>query len=139
MQMSKDLLNEIHNRVKENGIIDDKLIQYLDIIFPNKSQEILEAIRRGITIYIYKPSNRKVWIAMGQSGIYLIYPKIFCSCQDFYKSVIIDRKRGFCKHILAQIIVDALDNYQTLELEDSEFIELMEDLRFEDKGFGIIQ
>jgi predicted nucleic acid-binding Zn finger protein len=76
---------------------------------------------------------------MGQSGIYLLYPKTFCSCQDFYKNVIINKKRIFCKHIIAQIIVEALGNYSVLELEDNDFKELVEDLRVEDEGFGIIQ
>jgi len=130
--MSKDLLLNVFKRVKESGIIDEDLIKYLETIFPNKSQDALEVIKRGIKRNIYKPSNRIVWTAIGENDEYLIYPKLYCSCQDFYKNVVVKRKRIFCKHLLAQTICEALNNYHKNEIKDSEFKKFIQELKLKE-------
>ena len=126
--MSKDFIFELRSKIKEKKLIDDEVIQYIDLMYPNKSEKVLEVITRGITKYVYKPSNRTIWVALGEDCEHIIYPKLFCSCQDFYKNVIVKRKRDFCKHILAQIICEDLNIYQELELEDEDFKNLIDDL-----------
>ncbi len=132
MQPSKDLLSEIYSKIKSKELIDEEFINYLESIFPDKSPNILEVIKRGITKYTFKPSNRIVWTAMGENNEYLIYPKIYCGCIDFYKNVIINRIRDFCKHIIAQIICEALNNYKEKKLEDNNFGDFINDLKLED-------
>ncbi len=130
--MSKDLLLNIYKRVKESGIINEDVIKYLETIFPNKTQDALEVIKRGIKRNIYKPSNRTVWTAMGENNEYLIYPKLYCSCQDFYKNVVVKRKRIFCKHLLAQTICEALNNYHENEIKDTEFKKFIQELKLKE-------
>jgi len=130
--MSKDLLFNVYKRVKESGIINEELIKYLESIFPNKSKDALEVIKRGIKRNVYKPSNRAVWIAMGENDEYLIYPKLYCSCRDFYKNVVVKRKRLFCKHLLAQTICEALNNFQENEIKDIEFKKFIQDLKLKE-------
>lgn len=127
--MSKDLLLAIFEMSKKKQVLDEELIDFLEVLFPDRSTNIIEVIKRGITKNIYKPSNRIVWTAMGENQEHLMYPKIFCSCQDFYKSVIIKKERLVCKHLIAQIISEALNNYKIKELEDQEFSDLIRDLR----------
>ena len=129
MQKSKELLIDIYKHMKESGTINEALIKYLESIFPNKTQDALDVIKRGIKKNIYKPSNRIVWTAMGENDEYLIYPKLFCSCRDFYKNVVIKRKRIFCKHLLAQTICDALNDYQERETTDIEFKSFLKELK----------
>jgi predicted nucleic acid-binding Zn finger protein len=43
--------------------------------------------------------------------------------------VVIKRKRIFCKHILAQIISEALDQYKKVTLDDNQFKELVSELK----------
>jgi predicted nucleic acid-binding Zn finger protein len=126
--MSKDFIFELRSKIKEKKLIDDEVIQYIDLMYPNKSEKVLEVITRGITKYVYKPSNRTIWVALGEDCEHIIYPKLFCSCQDFYKNVIVKRKRDFCKHILAQIICEDLNIYHQCELEDEDFKNLIDDL-----------
>ena len=90
---------------------------------------VIEVLKRGITKYICKPSNRIVWTAMGENQEHLIYPRIYCSCQDFYKSVVVNKKRNFCKHILAQLISEAFNNYKIVRLEDKKFSVLIKDFK----------
>lgn len=127
--MSKELLLKIFEMAKKKQILDEELINFLEVLFPGRSSNIIEVLNRGITKNIYKPSNRIVWTAMGENQEHLVYPKIFCSCQDFYKSVIIKKERLVCKHLIAQIISEALNNYKIQELKDQEFSDLIKDLR----------
>ncbi|MHA1436605.1 MAG: hypothetical protein ACTSPD_03435 [Promethearchaeota archaeon] len=127
--MSKDFLLSIFEKVKEKGIIDDDLIKYLERRISNKLTKVFETIKRGITKCIYYPSERVIWIAMGENKEYLIYPMIYCSCKDFYKNIVIKRKRTFCKHILAQIICEALNIYKKKTFEDVEFKERIREMK----------
>ncbi|MFX1488355.1 MAG: hypothetical protein ACFFBI_04355 [Promethearchaeota archaeon] len=127
--MSKDLLLEVFELAKIKQVIDKEFISFLESIFPNKSNDVLEVLKRGITKYIYVPSNRFIWMAMGENQEHLIYPKLFCSCQDYYKNVVVNRKREFCKHILAQIISEAFNKYKTITLDDLKFKDILKELK----------
>ncbi len=126
--MSKDFIFELKLKLKKKKFIDNELIEYIETLYPNKSDKVIDVIRKGITKIIYSPSNRIVWVALGENCEHIIYPTLFCSCQDFYKNVVIKKKRNFCKHILAQLICEVLHNFQTLKLEDEEFEKLISDL-----------
>jgi predicted nucleic acid-binding Zn finger protein len=129
MQTTKEFLISFHNKIKDKTIIDKELIEHLDSIYPNKSSIILDVLKSGITKYIYKPSNRVIWTVLGEEDEHVILPYIFCSCRDFYKNVVINQKRNFCKHLIAQIISIVMQGYEEIELEDDEFEELLKDLK----------
>ena len=127
--MSKDLLFQVFEKAKSKGIIDEEFINFIEVIFPDKSTNVLEVLKRGIIKYTYKPSNRIIWAAKGENQEHMIYPRLYCSGQDFYKNVVIKKKRKFCKHILAQIISEALDRFEKVTLEDGKFKEFVSDLK----------
>ena len=126
--MSKDLLFDISLMAEKKGVIDEELLNFIDTNFPDKVDKVLKVIKRGITKYTFNPSRRVVWIALGENDEYLLYPKLYCSCQDFYKAVVIQRRRSFCKHLLAQVICEYLPEFKESELEDDRFNEFIEDL-----------
>ena len=128
--MSKDLLFDISLMAKKKGVIDEELLNFVERIFPDKVDKVLKVIKRSITKYTFNPSRRVVWIALGENDEYLLYPKLYCSCQDFYKAVVIQRRRSFCKHLLAQVICEFLPDFKESELEDDKFNDFIEDLDF---------
>ena len=127
--MSEDILLKIFEKVSKKHLIDEDFITFLELVFPDKSSDVMETLKRGITKYTYKPSNRVVWVAMGANQEHLIYPKIYCSCQDFYKSVVVNRTRDFCKHLVAQIISEVLKNFKEKSLPDEKFKEFVSELK----------
>ena len=128
MQKSKDLLFQLESIVKNQGIINFEVINYLDHIFSKKSEKVMEVIKRGILKKICTPTGRIVWIATGKKVNHIIYPKLYCSCQDFYKSVVITGEKPFCKHILAQIISEILKDYKTDFCEEKELDDLIKQI-----------
>ncbi|MFX1376493.1 MAG: hypothetical protein ACFFA0_11840 [Promethearchaeota archaeon] len=127
--MSKELLLKVFEKAKQKKKIDEDFISYIESIFPDKSADVMETLKRGIAKYTYKPSNRVAWTAMGKNQEHLIYPRLFCSCQDFYKNVVVHNKRRFCKHLLAQVISEALNEFIEKKLEDNNFKDLVKDLK----------
>jgi len=127
--MSNELLLKLFEKAKQKKILDEGFITFIDSIFPDKSVDVIETLKRGITKYVYEPSNRIVWTAMGKNQEHLLYPKIFCSCQDFYKNVVISKKRNYCKHIIAQIISEGFKNFKEIKLKDNKFKDLVKELK----------
>ena len=143
--MSKDLLFDVYSIAKKKGVIDDELINFIDTIFPNKADKVLDVIKKGITKYTFKPSNRVIWVALGsikkkvkihskdnidtKNREYLIYPKLYCSCLNFYREVVINQSIGYCKHLITQVICEALNKYKKVELKDNEFEGLINNLK----------
>lgn len=127
--MVDDLILQLFEKAKQKQLLDEDFISFLESLFPDKSSDVIEVVKRGITKYICKPSNRIVWTAMGSNQEHLIYPRLYCSCQDFYKSVVIQGKRKFCKHLLAQVISEGFKEYKVVSLEDSKFKDIVKDLK----------
>ncbi len=128
-EMSKDLLFKIYQKAKGKKIIDEEFLTFLETCFPDKSGDVIKTLERGITKYLHSPSSRIVWTAKGENQEHMIYPRLYCSCQDFYKNVVIKRNRDFCKHILAQIISEALDCFKITEVRDDQFKDLIKDFK----------
>lgn len=128
MQESKDLLFQLESIIRNKGMINFDVINFLNYNFSGKSERVLEVIRRGIIKKVAKSTGRILWMAKGKESNHLIYPKLYCSCQDFYKNVVIKKKKPFCKHILAQVIVEILNDYQTECCEEKELDYIIEEL-----------
>ncbi|MGV9172527.1 MAG: hypothetical protein ACOC44_06435 [Promethearchaeia archaeon] len=129
MNHKKKLLSKIYRYTRQEKQIDDKLIEFIEEKCETDSEKVLSIIKNGITKYIYKPSQRTIWIAIGETNQYLIFPQTYCSCVDFYKNVVIERKRDCCKHLIAQCICEALNDYQEVQFEDSEFTNFLNDIK----------
>jgi predicted nucleic acid-binding Zn finger protein len=83
-------------------------------------------IENRVKKYVFKPSNRTLWIAIGQSAEYLIYHNAgYCSCNDFYFRVL-DHEKAYCYHLLAQKIAEALNHFDLIEEEDEAYMPLLE-------------
>ena len=76
--------------------------------------------------YVFKPSGKSLWIAIGQNAEYLIYSHAgYCSCSDFYFRVL-DNEQAYCYHLLAQKIAEALNHYDLIEEDDEAYDQLLE-------------
>jgi predicted nucleic acid-binding Zn finger protein len=76
--------------------------------------------------YVFKPSNRSLWVAIGQNAEYLIYSHAgYCSCSDFYFRVL-DNEQAYCYHLLAQKLAEALNHFDLVEEEDEAYDQLLE-------------
>ena len=123
-----NVLNEILNAIRiERNITEHSRILLKDE-FGERFLKAWELVKEGrIKRYIFRPSQRVVWIAIGKRGEYLIYPNIeYCGCNDFYFKVL-EEEEEFCYHLLGQKLAEILRAYEQVEEEDEAYPILMQE------------
>lgn len=79
------------------------------------------ATSRRVSRIEFKPSGRIIWAVQGRKSEYQVIPDIpFCYCDDYYFRVM-DKKRGFCYHIIAQKFAEAMSEFETASAVDSHY------------------
>jgi predicted nucleic acid-binding Zn finger protein len=121
-------LQEICHEAKERGRLTEDHLAKLKTVFGQRFSNAWEAIEDSrIKRYIFKPSDRVVWIVVGRKRDYLILPAAgFCSCDDFYYSVM-EGKAFLCYHLIAQKLAEALGRYDQIEDDDDLYEVLMKE------------
>jgi predicted nucleic acid-binding Zn finger protein len=114
-----DLLHVACKEAKAEGKLTGKNLTKLYEIFGQRFTKAFEALTENrVKKYIFKPSNRTVWIVVGKERDYLIMPEAeFCMCDDFYFRVL-DREVHLCYHLIAQKIANVLEWYDAIEERD---------------------
>jgi predicted nucleic acid-binding Zn finger protein len=113
------VLKQICRNAEAEGQITDEQLTELSAAFSSRFRKAWEALReKRVKRYIFRPSNRIVWIVVGRERDYLIMPAAeFCSCDDFYFRVM-DGEIHLCYHLIAQKIAAALKWYDELGESD---------------------
>jgi predicted nucleic acid-binding Zn finger protein len=119
-------LQEICDEATEKGQLSEDRFTKMRMVFGQRFSNAWEAIEDSrIKRYIFKPSDRVVWIVVGRKRDYLILPAAgFCSCDDFYFSVM-EGKAFLCYHLIAQKLAEALGRYDKIEEDDDLYEVLM--------------
>lgn len=114
-----DTLNAVCKAAKEEGKLSGKNLTELYDLFGQRFTKALEALKENrVKKYVFKPSNRTVWIVVGRERDYLIMPEAeFCTCDDFYFRVL-DKKVHLCYHLIAQKIARNLGWFEVIEEND---------------------
>jgi predicted nucleic acid-binding Zn finger protein len=126
-----DMLNTTCKEAKKEGKLTGKYLTKLYEAFGQRFTRAFEVLKENrVKKYVFKPSNRVVWIVVGKERDYLIMPEAeFCPCDDFYFRVM-DKEVHLCYHLIAQKIANNLGWFERVEERD----ELYESLMKEWKG-----
>jgi predicted nucleic acid-binding Zn finger protein len=121
-----DTLNAICKQAKVEDKLSGKNLTDLYDLFGQRFTKALEALKENrVKKYVFKPSNRIVWIVVGRERDYLLMPEAeFCTCDDFYFRVL-DKKVHLCYHLIAQKIARTLCWYEVLDENDELYQSLM--------------
>jgi predicted nucleic acid-binding Zn finger protein len=79
--------------------------------------------------HAFSPSGREIWTVKGKKMDYLVIDDFYCGCDDFYLNTVIRGRFTCCYHLLAKVMADALDLYESITSNDSEYLPLMRGLR----------
>ena len=112
-------LTMICQKATEAKTLQNEDIQRLTKAFGQRFTKAWEAVEgKRVKKYVFKPSNRVVWIVVGKNRDYLIIPAAdFCTCNDFYFRVL-DRHIHLCYHLIAQKLAETLKIYDLYKEED---------------------
>jgi predicted nucleic acid-binding Zn finger protein len=121
-----DVLNVVCKEAKAEGKLTGKSLTRLYEVFGERFTRAFEALKENrVKKYVFRPSGKTVWIAVGKERDYLIMPEAeFCTCDDFYFRVL-DRQVHLCYHLIAQKIANSLGWYEAIEEHDELYDSLM--------------
>ena len=110
--------------------IRNPVLDKLSAAFGQRFAKAWKAIKdKRVKRYVFRPSNRVVWIVVRKGRDYLIMPAAyFCTCDDFYFRVM-DRQIHLCYHLIAQKLAEALESYDLYEEDDELYDVLMKEWR----------
>lgn len=115
----------IFQSIKAEKKISADHIKKLQSLFGDALFRAIELIDEGGSKIIkncFSPSNLVIWTVEGTDKSHLIYPGIYCDCQNFLVDTIYRKRQFFpCKHLLAQKLGEALEKYQIANFEDKDF------------------
>ncbi len=112
-----DSFKEILESIKQQGELTIDTFDRLSKLFSIQQISKVKEIMSEVVKVVFKPSNRQVWMKLGTDKDYIIYPRIYCSCMDFYLQGIIKNQEYYCKHLIAQGIVEILSENNPDEVE----------------------
>ena len=114
-----EILQQICKKAATGKLIKEADLNKLSSAFGQRFAKAWETAKdKRVKKYVFKPSNRIVWIVVGKERDYLIMPAVdFCTCDDFYFRVM-DRQIHLCYHLIAQKLAETLESYDSYEEED---------------------
>jgi len=117
------VLEAVCREIQTEGAVSEAHLKRLSEVFGQRAARAWEAVREGrIKKYVFKPSNRVVWIVVGKRRDYLIMPAAdYCSCDDFYFQF---DHGHLCYHIVAQKLAEAAEKFDLFE-DDDQFFDVL--------------
>lgn len=124
------LLDRVCKEMKTTKQVTIKHKTQLSASFGKRLENALQALEeKRVKRYVFKPSQKVIWIVVGKERDYQIIPSAeFCTCDDFYFRVM-DREVHLCYHLIAQKLAEALGEYDTIEEYDELYETLMREWR----------
>ena len=126
-----DLPPELLKVQKNQCLTGESLIQ-LSTLFEDRFWKAIRTVaEERVKKYIFQPSKRIHWIVVGRERDYLILSDHYCSCQDFYIKVVIQREINYCYHLLAKLLAESLSIYSEIRVEDERYFDLMDNWKID--------
>jgi len=126
------MMNENLRSIFDEITLDKKLsLVQLKILSEEFEERFWKALQKvmeqGVKKYNFIPSNRIVWIVIGNKRDYLIISDLYCSCDDFYLNVVVRKTAKMCYHLLSKVLATAFGFYEEITVEDERYDQLMKD------------
>ncbi len=119
---NEKLLAETQRGLREGKTLDAESLDELRTKFGDKVERALKVIEDGhVKRYIFKPSKREVWIVIGRTRDYQVFPRLYCMCDDFYLNVVVRRSDPLCYHLLAQMLAESTHKFDSIEEGDKKY------------------
>ncbi len=112
-----DTFEKILDTIAKNGTLTINSIDRLSKVFSVPLISKVKEIMSEIVKVVFKPSNRQIWMKLGTDKDYIMYPRVYCSCMDFFLQGILKNRKYFCKHLIAQGIVEEITKVKVSDIE----------------------
>ena len=118
-----EVLKTICEEIRSKKCMTEAAMNRLSESFGHRLVKALTTLKEGrVKKYVFKPSDRIVWIVVGRQRDYIVLPAAFCSCIDFFFRF---DKGHLCYHIIAQKLAEATEKFDLIEDGDGFYEVLM--------------
>ncbi|MGV9168602.1 MAG: hypothetical protein ACOC38_01540 [Promethearchaeia archaeon] len=102
-------------------VLEQHDIEYFKRKYGKRFIRALRAVEEErVHKYIFNEGEAVRWIVEGSKRDYLVFPRTFCTCTDFYQAVVLDGTVDMCYHLLAQRISELRGEYLTITGNESQ-------------------
>ncbi len=105
------------SEIEENEII---------ALFDSKGEKAAKILKEKKLHRLALDEDMYIWEVEGKSRKYIVIDDNFCECTDFQVRVLGREEKTLCYHLLAKIIGEKLELYDSIELTDDEYDKLLE-------------
>ena len=105
------------SEITENEIIS---------IFNARGEKAAKILKEKKLHKLYLSEDMVLWEVEGRSRNYIIIEDNFCECTDFQVRVLGREEKSLCYHLLAKIIGEKLELFDSKELTDEEYDKMLE-------------
>ncbi|MHA1722706.1 MAG: hypothetical protein ACTSXW_06475 [Candidatus Baldrarchaeia archaeon] len=126
--MSKE--DPLIKELEKEGVLSEDLLEKFVLKYGELFWRAINAVEeKRVKKFVFKPSEKCLWIVAGRKRTYLVIPDFYCSCDDFYFNVVTRKKRQICYHILARKIAEALKLYEIIHLDDELYKNILNEIK----------
>jgi len=116
--------------LEKEGVLSEDLLEKFVLKYGELFWRAINAVEeKRVKKFVFKPSEKCLWIVAGRKRTYLVIPDFYCSCDDFYFNVVTRKKRQICYHILARKIAEALKLYEIIHLDDELYKNILNEIK----------
>lgn len=95
-------------------------------IFDSRGEKAAKILKEKKLHKLVLDQNMVLWEVEGKSKRYVIIDENFCECTDFQVRVLGREEKTLCYHLLAKIIGEKFELYDSRVLTDEEYDKLLE-------------
>ena len=110
---------------KEEGlseIAENEILAYFDL----RGEKAVKTLKKRRLHKLLLNQDLSLWEVEGKSKNYLIINSTFCECTDFQIRVLGREEKSICYHLLAKIIGEKLNLYDSREISEAEYEKILE-------------
>ena len=121
-QKLEKLLKLIEKDEGLSKIIEKTILEYFDL----RGEKAVNILKEKKLHKLVLNQDLFLWEVEGKSKNYLIINSSFCECPDFQIRVLGREEKLICYHLLAKIIGEELNLYDSREISETEYEKILE-------------
>ncbi|MCK4895501.1 MAG: SWIM zinc finger family protein [Candidatus Heimdallarchaeota archaeon] len=95
-------------------------------IFDSRGENAVKVLKENNLRKLILDENICIWEVKGRSTTYIVIENNFCECTDFQFRVLRKGQKTLCYHLLAKIIGEKLEVFNTRHLSTDEYNQILE-------------
>ena len=122
----KEKLAKLFTLIRKEAELSEITENEIISLFDSKGEKAAKILKEKKLHKLAIDKDMYIWEVEGRSRKYIVIDDNFCECTDFQVRVLGREEKTLCYHLLAKIIGEKLELFDSIELTDEEYDKLLE-------------